>query len=372
MGVKPVTTCSVESCPSLSLEDENYLYKKVNVDKECCPISQPIVCLHQGEKMKPGELKKELKGDSCKIYECQNTLLGGVKKSLELVEKCNTECPRGSNYTTSVSDQCCGKCVPYACSAGNQTYEVGKDYVDGCFTRKCYKDHEELILSEKTKDCPNIEDCPAKFLIDDEYNCCKICNQTMEKGSCEEITFDPKKTIGLVKEFDLIKGTCKNLNSIPEYRQCSGYCESKTVYLSPLESHSSDCKCCQTLKQKAIDVTLTCENGQAYTKTINVPENCGCTQCGAKAEFSHIANSNSNYEEINDDVDVISFDENMDNYNENAYVYQNNPESNEAYDAISAFKNLKNLPLTTNYTQANPGVNPKYESNNEHIFGNDN
>ena len=86
-------------------------------------------------------------------------------------------------------------------------------------------------MSEKSKECPDIEDCPLENIVFDESGCCKICNQTNSPLSdCSPIPVS--NTIALINEVHPQFGSCHNQRPIPGFQQCEGHCSSKTIYVS--------------------------------------------------------------------------------------------------------------------------------------------
>ena len=90
---------------------------------------------------------------------------------------------------------------------------------------------------------------------------------------------NPNDTIGY---FDYIKEEgvhCTNLDAVYNLQECTGYCDSVTLYSELMLGFVNDCHCCKPTSTNTKTVTLHCNDGTTVEKEYDIPTNCGCGQC---------------------------------------------------------------------------------------------
>lgn len=93
---------------------------------------------------------------------------------------------------------------------------------------------------------------------------------------CEPKLVSLEKTVEMIKQTRGSHGLCSNKNPIDGFTECSGNCESSTVFNPLTGTHDSKCACCRAVDYESLEVELECEDGFVLKKRVAVPKVCGC------------------------------------------------------------------------------------------------
>uniref|UniRef100_A0A1B6IUV8 CTCK domain-containing protein n=1 Tax=Homalodisca liturata TaxID=320908 RepID=A0A1B6IUV8_9HEMI len=142
---------------------------------------------------------------------------------------------------------------------------------------------KQVQVISSQEQCPSLLDCPVENQYQD--GCCLKCNQTTAESHnlCTPVALAINETVRLVRTELPSHGVCENYESIPNFTECQGACDSYTIYNKQSEQHDSRCQCCQALQYDTVTVRLLCEDGFTTDKVVSVPSHCGCEACAESA-----------------------------------------------------------------------------------------
>lgn len=92
----------------------------------------------------------------------------------------------------------------------------------------------------------------------------------------------PEHSVGFFKVMDNME-LCRNVATVPDLTECSGYCGSRSSYTSVMHGFKNNCNCCQSTSTTQKSIELTCTSGRKITKSYSVPTACGCNVCTSGA-----------------------------------------------------------------------------------------
>jgi len=192
-----------------------------------------------------------------------------------------------------IPGKCCAPCVPQGCVQNNITYKENEVFPSDnkCFTKKCVRStiDKRFHLLETQRSCEKLETLPLcrEGLKDsqmyDSDGCCRICKPVEDNCTmCSPSPmFDhPVGSIGFFNETLSSGVTCINKDTIPDLKQCQGFCQSTSKYSASAQL-ISDCNCCAPSSSLKKSVKLTCSNGSQFIKTFDMIESCNCNPCSA-------------------------------------------------------------------------------------------
>ncbi|XP_053304585.1 mucin-5B-like [Spea bombifrons] len=177
----------IDRCLVITAADCSEGYKYTKAEGDCCGACEPVACtmkmkdnstkvLQPGEKYTPADEK-------CTSYICTETYDLVTEKEKCLVVS-PADCTEGYTYSTSEVD-CCGKCVPVACTMKMQDNSIkvlkpGEKYTPAdqkCTSYICTDTYD--LVTEKEK-CLVVSpaDCTEGFnYTKSESDCCGSCVQ---------------------------------------------------------------------------------------------------------------------------------------------------------------------------------------------------
>lgn len=93
------------------------------------------------------------------------------------------------------------------------------------------------------------------------------------------LSLSDMSTIGMVEQYVLEHGVCKNPLPVRGYTECSGACNSGTKYNRDNYKQMRKCLCCSVGVYEQLTVSLKCEDGAEAKQIISVPKSCSCQPC---------------------------------------------------------------------------------------------
>nr|XP_045582100.1 uncharacterized protein LOC123745535 [Procambarus clarkii] len=274
-------------CSKPSEDDlKKYVFEESKVPGECCSLYTRVTCLLDGIHIPIGESVQDPQ-DNCATITCE----AGADQNATRREKetnCVTKCDLGSTYAPPLpfSNDCCGKCVKTHCVDDGRSYSIGErweSHGDVCYEYSCEARNEVLTTIAAKKECPYFDpECPEEEIFMDELGCCKLCNITrQEKRDCKPKPMPAHETIGIFQISTRHVGTCKNPAPVPDFRQCSGHCDSFTMFQGQgrQANHISTCFCCKASRMEKIRVQLRCDSGVTFSPVYNNIVECECQKC---------------------------------------------------------------------------------------------
>ncbi|KAL4222951.1 Mucin-5B [Mactra antiquata] len=274
---KPLTTVPPSS------NNCTYMASRTVVNGTDQPITSPVEEIHQiGDTWSDG---------ICRQCLCEQKS-GRAETSCH--EQTCPDCQKGYKKV-DVAGKCCGECKQLGCLFNEKIYSDGDSMPTkrNCYTKQCNYDFEleTFVATETSITCPSHSDlrvCQQNESAFDSNGCCMKCKQetikpnttNLECQTCApRLVFgQPDDTIGYFNVMDNME-LCGNLAPIPDLKECSGYCGSRSFYSHVMRGFTNSCNCCQSSKVETRTVTLTCKSGRTITKSYSVPTACGCSEC---------------------------------------------------------------------------------------------
>lgn len=284
-----IYSCELEKCvaPSYFINKTEYVYEEQPAPGSCCPNYVLTACLADGKAYQVGSKWPSNDNDRCISFECVKGENGDVQK-VQHILTCNKTCAPYAKYIepSSESLECCGYCEPFACEDRGKIYQIGEKWApnsDNCVSVECVKQDGKIEKIRMGKQCPLIpSDCPMEHRIMDESGCCELCE--IIPGACEAKSVPPEKSIHYFYLHDKVKGVCSNKEPIQNLAECSGRCQSQTVYSPSLDAFATTCKCCTPLESAIRPITLHCKDNSTIVKEYRQPKNCECSSCSGEKE----------------------------------------------------------------------------------------
>ncbi|KAL6266408.1 hypothetical protein P5V15_003260 [Pogonomyrmex californicus] len=277
---------NTEICPEIDPQVEfEYEIEQRKIPGRCCPEIIKTACRSDGKLYKPGESWTSF-ADNCVVETCVD---GPNITKHRKVETCSKQCAQGWSYQEPADGKCCGECKQAFCVFEDILYAPDMTWSsdDNCTTYTCMKTNEQLSLVMSPVACPDLTDCPDKFIYHDQ--CCKRCNISVNtkdqiKETCKPISVDANVTLGMIVLNDPVHGICKNIDAIEGMKRCSGTCQSSTFFDSETWNQVNDCQCCQVKEYTGIVTILMCEDGKNLKRQLAVPRSCSCKSCASSNE----------------------------------------------------------------------------------------
>lgn len=265
------------SCPQLAVPTCPTGFQLNCETSACCPSChcEPVeACLLNGTIIGPG---KSVMVDLCTTCRCIVQRGAIFRFKLECRKTTCEACPVGYREEKSQSE-CCGRCLPTACTIqlrGGRVMTLKQDetFQDGCDSHLCrVNERGEYIWEKRVTGCPPFDErkCLAEGgkIMKIPGTCCDTC----EEPDCKDIT----------AKVQYIKvGDCKSQEEV-DIHYCQGKCASKAVYSIDIEDLQEQCSCCWPSSTERMRVPLLCTNGSVvHHEVINAmqcrcsPRNCG-------------------------------------------------------------------------------------------------
>ena len=86
-------------------------------------------------------------------------------------------------------------------------------------------------------------------------------------------------SVGHFKLSNPQESPCRNLQPLPDLKQCGGQCGSQSRYGDLIGGFQATCSCCQPTSVSQRQVTLTCEDGTTLEHSYTVADVCQCGAC---------------------------------------------------------------------------------------------
>lgn len=285
--------CNSSYCPPPLHCPENSSLLVVYEEGACCPrqnCSSQKGCEVNGTLYQPGAV---ISSSLCETCVCQapsnphsDVFVVNCKN-----EFCNTQCPKGSEYQPEPG-QCCGRCVPKACSFKHSNSSVSY-YLPGeswpepgnnCVTHKCENFQDTLTVVTMKMECPKIN-CPLGQAQLREDGCCYDCPNTQQKCAVHQ------------RQQIIRQQNCSSEGPV-SLSYCLGNCgDSTSMYSLEANTVEHKCECCQELQISQRNVTLHCDDGSSRTFSYTQVEKCGCLgqRCHAPGDTSYPESSESEF-----------------------------------------------------------------------------
>ncbi|KAK8736435.1 hypothetical protein OTU49_005001, partial [Cherax quadricarinatus] len=274
-------------CAKPGEEDlKKYVFEENKVADQCCSVHTKTACLMNDSPIPVGDSVQD-PYDTCTTITCEASADGNATRR-EKETTCDTKCDLGSTYVAPLplSNECCGKCLKTHCVDDGKSYSIGERWEsegDVCFEYSCETRNDVLTTIAVKKECPYFDpECPEEEIYMDDLGCCKLCNITrQEKRDCKPKPMPPHETIGIFQISTRHVGTCKNHAPVPDFRQCSGHCDSFTMFEGQgrQATHVSTCFCCKPSKMEKIRVPLRCDSGVSFSPVYSNIIECQCQRC---------------------------------------------------------------------------------------------
>ncbi|VCX10152.1 unnamed protein product [Gulo gulo] len=260
------------SCPQLEVPTCPVGFQMSCKTSECCPTCrcEPLeACMLNGTIIGPG---KSLMVDVCTTCRCtvQMGFISGFK--LECRKTTCEPCPPSYKEEKN-QGECCGKCLPTACTIqlrGGQIMTLKRDETlqDGCDNHFCKVNERGAYIWEKrVMGCPPFDEhkCLAEGgrIVKIPGTCCNTC----EELECKDIT----ARLRYVKV-----GDCKSEEEV-DIHYCEGKCASKALYSIDTEDVQDQCSCCSPTRTEPMLVPLHCTNGSVVHHQILNAMQCRCS-----------------------------------------------------------------------------------------------
>ncbi|XP_041522468.1 mucin-5AC [Microtus oregoni] len=285
--------CNSSYCPPPLHCPENSSLLVVYEEGACCPrqnCSSQKGCEVNGTLYQPGAV---ISSSLCETCVCQapsnphsDVFVVNCKN-----EFCNTQCAKGSEYQPEPG-QCCGRCVPKACSFKHSNSSVSY-YLPGeswpepgnnCVTHKCENFQDTLTVVTMKMECPKIN-CPLGQAQLREDGCCFDCPNTQQKCAVHQ------------RQQIIRQQNCSSEGPV-SLSYCLGNCgDSTSMYSLEANTVEHKCECCQELQISQRNVTLHCGDGSSRTFSYTQVEKCGCLgqRCHAPGDTSYPESSESEF-----------------------------------------------------------------------------
>ncbi|XP_057634691.1 mucin-5AC [Chionomys nivalis] len=285
--------CNSSHCPPPLHCPENSSLVVIYEEGACCPrqnCSSQKGCEINETLYQPGAV---ISSSLCETCVCQapsnphsDVFVVNCKN-----EFCNTQCPKGSEYQPEPG-QCCGRCVPKACSFKHSNSSVSY-YLPGeswpepgnnCVTHKCENFQDTLTVVTMKMECPKIN-CPLGQAQLREDGCCYDCPNTQKKCAVYQ------------RQQIIRQQNCSSEGPV-SLSYCLGNCgDSTSMYSLEANTVEHKCECCQELQISQRNVTLHCDDGSSRTFNYTQVEKCGCLgqRCHAPGDTSYPESSESEF-----------------------------------------------------------------------------
>ncbi|KAK3857259.1 hypothetical protein Pcinc_036476, partial [Petrolisthes cinctipes] len=299
--------CSTPSDEEVQL----YSFETTTTPGQCCPTYTRTACLLGDITIPAGESIQDPQ-DTCTTISCRTGEDGNVTRR-ERETTCDMQCDQGSSYVPAglESNECCGKCVKTHCVDNGIIYPIGERWQkedDICYEFSCELRDDVFVTMAVKRECPYFHpECPPEERYMDELGCCQLCNVTVSpKRDCQPKLVPPQETVGLFQLSTWRVGTCRNPDPVPNFRQCSGHCESFTEFQgkSRHAKHVSTCFCCKPSRFEKIRVMLQCDSGVTFSPVYDNIAECECLACSNAGTPDYVGD-----EPILDDTEFFSLSE---------------------------------------------------------------
>ncbi|XP_063867870.1 uncharacterized protein LOC135104399 [Scylla paramamosain] len=280
-------TVEVQCIQPTEAELALYVYQTSEVPDQCCPAYTRTACLLENNPISAGE-EVQVPDDRCTTISCSEGADGNVTRR-EKETTCDTDCDLGYIYKPAAAEsfECCGHCVKTHCVDDGHEFALGERWEsegDACYEYSCELRNDLPTILAVKKECPYFDpECPENEIRLDESGCCRLCNVTRQpKRDCQPKAIPLMDTVGLFQLSTWRVGTCRNPNPVPDFRMCSGHCDSSTDFKGQgrQAKYVSTCYCCRPSRFEKIRIQLNCDSGVTFSPVYDNIAECECLECG--------------------------------------------------------------------------------------------